>query len=153
MRPALTALISGLLFAAGLAISGMTRPEKVVGFLDFAGDWDPSLALVMASSIGVTATAWRIRRRRAAPLLAPADSQPSLTKIDGRLLAGSAIFGVGWGMTGMCPGPMIGAAGTGMHVALVALPSMLAGMALFRLWEWATANAGMKRSTEESSES
>jgi uncharacterized membrane protein YedE/YeeE len=103
----LFALLSGLVFGIGLAVSGMTDPAKVRGFLDLAGRWDPSLAFVMIGAIGVHAIALRLVLKRPAPMLAKAFDLPPLAAIDRRLIAGAAIFGVGWGLAGVCPGPAI----------------------------------------------
>jgi uncharacterized membrane protein YedE/YeeE len=119
---ALGAIAAGLLFGAGLLLSGMTRPAKVLGFLDLFGDWDPSLALVMAGAIGVHALGYRLVRRRAVPLADDRFWVPERGAIDARLLFGSALFGVGWGLSGYCPGP-----------ALVSLASAAPGVLLFVL--------------------
>jgi uncharacterized protein len=133
VKEGVVALASGLVFAFGLALAGMTQPSKVVGFLDVTGDWDPSLALVMAGALSVVFVAQRLARRRAAPLFAPAFPGPPPSVIDARLLGGAAIFGVGWGLSGFCPGPALVSLGAGMHAALVFVPAVLAGMALFQL--------------------
>ena len=103
----LGALMSGLLFGAGLVMSGMTKPQKVLGFLDVFGNWDPSLLFVMAGAIAVHAVGHRLVRRRPAPLADTAFSLPGQTAIDKRVLVGAALFGVGWGLTGYCPGPAV----------------------------------------------
>lgn len=124
-----SALVAGALFAAGLVLSGMVRPSKVLGFLDVAGEWDPSLAFVMVGAIGVHAIAHVLARRRTAPFAAP--SFPAyLTRLDAPLLGGAALFGIGWGLAGYCPGPALVSAAAGMREALLFLPAMLAGMAL-----------------------
>jgi len=119
---ALGAIAAGLLFGAGLLLSGMTRPAKVLGFLDVFGDWDPSLLLVMAGAIGVHALGYRLVRRRAVPLADVRFWVPERGAIDARLLFGSALFGVGWGLAGYCPGP-----------ALVSLASAAPGVLVFVL--------------------
>lgn len=128
-------LAYGLLFAIGLAVSGMARPEKVVGFLDVLGDWDPSLAFVMLGAVSVYGfTHWRLVRRRR-PLLAARFSLPTPGRIDGRLIAGAAVFGVGWGLSGFCPGPALTALGAGTPAALWFAPAMIAGVLVHdRLW-------------------
>jgi uncharacterized membrane protein YedE/YeeE len=127
----LAAWAAGALFALGLVISGMTRPEKVIGFLDVR-QWDASLAFVMAGAIGVHAVLLRLISRRSAPVFAPAFKPAPAKSIGGRLLAGSAIFGVGWGLAGYCPGPAIVAAG-GLNVkAVVFVASMTVGMYVYR---------------------
>ncbi len=129
MKPAsIVALVSGALFAAGLTLSGMTRPEKVLGFLSVTGRWDPSLALVMGGAIAVMAPFVYWTRRRARPLFAATLHEPSATSVDGRLLFGSALFGVGWGLVGYCPGPALSALVTGSIPALAFVAAMLAGL-------------------------
>lgn len=124
-------LASGVLFGLGLALSGMTQPAKVIGFLDVAGDWDPSLGLVMAGAIGFYAPAYRlVERLRAAPVFAAAYALPTSTRIDRSLLAGATLFGAGWGLAGFCPGPGIVAAGTGQVPGLVFVLAMIMGMLL-----------------------
>lgn len=108
----LSALVSGLLFGVGLVVSGMTEPSKVLGFLDVAGAWDPSLAFVMVAAIGVHALGLRAAQRRRAPLADRTFSRAPKARIDAPLLVGATLFGVGWGLSGYCPGP-----------ALVALPA------------------------------
>lgn len=131
MKALLTAWISGVLFAIGLGISGMTDPTKVIGFLDVAGAWDPSLALVMAGAIGVHWLPSVLAFRRGTPLLDTRFHLPAFTRVDGRLVGGAALFGVGWGLAGYCPGPAVVSAGVGVGQAAVFTLSMLGGMALF----------------------
>jgi uncharacterized protein len=120
------ALASGALFGAGLLVSGMTRPDKVIGFLDVLGSWDPSLAFVMIGAIAVHFVAQRLMHRRPAPLYAPKWSIPSRRDIDLRLIAGAAIFGAGWGIAGYCPGPAVTSLASGGG-AIVFVIAMLAG--------------------------
>jgi uncharacterized membrane protein YedE/YeeE len=127
---AAAALLSGLLFALGLGLGGMTQPAKVVGFLDVAGHWDPSLACVMAGALAVHGLLGRLVRRRPAPVLASRFVLPTRTDLDGSLLVGAALFGVGWGLVGFCPGPAVTALGGGMPEAAMFVPAMLAGMAV-----------------------
>jgi hypothetical protein len=137
------ALVVGVLFGLGLAISGMLNPTKVLGFLDLAGAWDPTLAVVMAAGLGVNALAYRLTMRRAKPVLAAAFQVPTRKDIDLRLVLGSAIFGVGWGIAGICPGPALASLGAGAWSGsgllepgiLVFVAAMLAGMGLFSLIE------------------
>ncbi|MEK8034974.1 YeeE/YedE family protein [Ideonella sp. DXS29W] len=124
---------SGLIFGAGLLVSGMANPAKVLGFLDLAGPWDPSLALVMLGAIGVAAPAFALARRRGQSLLGLPMQLPEPKAIDRRLVGGSLLFGLGWGLVGFCPGPSIVALGMGQVKAVVFVLAMLAGMALF---EW-----------------
>ena len=135
-------LVAGFLFGAGLLVSGMADPAKVLGFLDLFGAWDPSLALVMAGAVGVGLVGFPFatRRARAALGLPMRMTAPAARPIDRRLLAGAAIFGVGWGLVGFCPGPALVALASGSPRAILFVASMLAGMAAF---EWL---AGARRS-------
>jgi uncharacterized membrane protein YedE/YeeE len=130
MRSSLSAFLSGLLFAIGLGISGMTDPANVLGFLDVAGDWDFRLALLMAGAIAVHAALRPLIMRRARPLFAPAFPSFSVTRVDRKLVAGAALFGVGWGLGGYCPGPVLTSLASGTVQVLVFVPAMLAGMYL-----------------------
>ena len=123
-----TALLAGLLFGIGLIVSGMSDPAKVLGFLDLAGPWDPSLALVMAGAIAVGWVAFRLAGRRSTSLLGLKMNLPGATQIDRRLIAGSLMFGVGWGIAGFCPGPALVALGMGQAKAVVFVLAMLAGI-------------------------
>jgi len=127
---ATAALASGLIFELGLAVSGMMNPAKVIGFLDVAGDWDPTLAFVMAGALLVAVPAYRLVPRRGRPILEEKFSLPEKKAIDAPLLGGSALFGVGWGIVGFCPGPAIAALGTGLLPVFAFVAAMLAGMAL-----------------------
>lgn len=124
----LVTYLAGLIFGVGLCISGMNRPEKVLGFLDIAGLWDPSLAFVMAGAIGVAFFAFRLAAMRARAWLGDPMRLPTSTNVDRRLLAGSAIFGLGWGLAGVCPGPAIVDLGFLDPRAAVFVVAMLAGM-------------------------
>ena len=128
MKANLVAFGAGSLFAVGLAISGMTKPSKVVGFLDIAGAWDPSLAFVMIGAIAVHFLAQRLIRRRAFPVFDTKFHLPTRKDIDVRLLLGAALFGVGWGLGGFCPGPALVTAAGGAMGALVFVGAMTAGM-------------------------
>jgi uncharacterized membrane protein YedE/YeeE len=133
MRPGV-AFACGALFAIGLAISGMTQPAKVIGFLDLTGAWDPSLALVMVGAIGVFLPVHRWSRRRAAPLIAGASfSHLEASRVDARLIAGAALFGLGWGAAGYCPGPALASVTAGGSAVLVFLGAMVAGTLAARL--------------------
>ena len=123
--------IAGFLFAAGLVISGMTQPSKVVGFLDVFGDWDASLALVMGGAVGVHALAYRWVKGKSSPLLAPTFQIPTKNDIDGKLIMGSALFGVGWGLAGYCPGPAISSTVVGDPRTLIFVASLLGTMAIY----------------------
>ena len=132
----LTSLLAGLLFGLGLIVSGMANPAKVLGFLDLAGAWDPSLALVMGGAIGVGMLAFLVARRRVVSLLGAQMPLSASRQIDRRLVAGSLLFGIGWGVAGFCPGPALVALGMGLPKALVFVAAMLLGMALFEALEW-----------------
>jgi uncharacterized membrane protein YedE/YeeE len=122
------ALVAGLLFGVGLGVSGMARPTKVLAFLDVAGAWDPTLAFVMIGAIGIHALAVLVAKRRRAPLGGQAFGWPDVTAIDMPLVAGSALFGVGWGLGGYCPGPALLGAASGNLGAAVFVVAMVAGM-------------------------
>jgi uncharacterized membrane protein YedE/YeeE len=130
-------LIAGVLFGAGLTLSQMVDPAKVLGFLDFAGiadgTWDPSLAFVMAGALAVSAVGYRLVFRRAAPLMAAHFTLPTRKDIDARLVAGAAVFGVGWGLAGYCPGPAVAALAFGNAEVLAFVVAMLVGMGVFQL--------------------
>jgi uncharacterized membrane protein YedE/YeeE len=129
------AFIAGLVFGVGLIVAGMANPAKVLGFLDLAGAWDPSLAFVMMGAIAVGAVAFAVARRRTASWIGLPIQWPSTRTIDRRLLGGSALFGVGWGLAGFCPGPAVVALGAGYGKAAVFVGAMLLGMAAFELIE------------------
>ncbi len=125
------ALFSGLIFGLGLVIAGMANPAKVLAFLDLAGDWDPSLALVMVGAFAVGAVAFAIAKRRTTSLSGAPMQLPTARHIDFRLIGGSALFGVGWGLAGICPGPALVLIGAGAAKGWIFLAAMLAGMLLF----------------------
>ena len=129
------AAIVGLVFGLGLLVSGMADPHKVLGFLDLAGAWDPSLALVMAGAIAVAAPAFFWARKRRVSLLGAPMQLPTATRLDRRLVLGSLLFGAGWGVAGFCPGPGLVALGMGVPQAFVFVLAMLAGMLLFEAIE------------------
>ena len=131
----LSALIVGLVFGIGLIVSGMTDPSKVLGFLDPAGNWDPSLAFVMGGAILVGLLAFRVAGRRERSLLGEAMRLPTATRIDRRLVLGSLAFGAGWGLAGYCPGPALASLAAGGSKPLIFTLAMLAGMGLFELLE------------------
>jgi uncharacterized membrane protein YedE/YeeE len=130
-----TSFLAGLVFGLGLLISGMASPAKVLGFLDIAGQWDPSLALVMVGAIAVGLVAFTVARRRAVSLLGFEMKLPTARHIDRRLIIGSLLFGIGWGVAGLCPGPALVTLGTGQPKSVVFLAAMLAGMGIFELLE------------------
>jgi len=132
-RRILPPLASGALFGAGLAAGGMTDPARVRGFLDLFGNWDPTLAFVMGGAVLVMAIAWRFQARMARPLFGERFALPDRSDLDGKLIAGSALFGVGWGIAGLCPGPAVASLALAPSNALPFVAAMLAGMALHRI--------------------
>jgi uncharacterized membrane protein YedE/YeeE len=130
---ALFAFVAGLVFGIGLLVSGMVNPAKVIGFLDLAGRWDPSLALVMAGAVAIGAIGFFVAARRKTTVLGTPMLLPTTRPVDRRLVVGGAVFGVGWGLAGFCPGPALVALGTGHLKAIVFVAAMLAGMLAF---EW-----------------
>ena len=132
MMHALTSFAAGLVFGTGLIVSGMSDPGKVIGFLDLAGNWDPSLAFVMGGAILVGFFAFRFARKRARSFFGGAMRLPTSDDIDRRLVLGSIVFGAGWGLAGFCPGPAFTALTTGGNAALFFVASMLVGMAAAR---------------------
>jgi len=129
------AFVAGLVFGLGLIVAGMANPAKIIGFLDIAGTWDPSLALVMVGAIAVGLVAFALARRRTMSALGLPMQLPSQRTIDARLVGGSLVFGVGWGLAGFCPGPAIAALGAGYAKAAVFVVAMLLGMGAFELIE------------------
>lgn len=127
------ALIAGLLFGAGLAVSGMMDPARVRGFLDLFGDWDPTLAFVMGGAMLPMAVAWRIRGRLSAPIAAPEFDLPATDQLDRQLAAGAVLFGAGWGISGLCPGPALANLAIAPTQALIFVAAMVVGMAIHRM--------------------
>jgi uncharacterized protein len=130
--PSVISLISGVLFGIGLVVSGMSNPAKVLNFLDVFGTWDPSLAFVMAGALIVTAIGYRLAWRQPKPVLADAFDLPVSQVIDARLLIGAATFGIGWGLSGFCPGPAVTSLALLAPGTLVFVPTMLIGMGIAR---------------------
>ena len=130
-----TSLLAGLVFGLGLILSGMADPAKVLGFLDLAGPWDPSLALVMVGAIGVGFAAFTFAKQQTRSILGLELKLPTARHIDRRLVGGSLLFGAGWGMAGFCPGPALAALGMGELKAGVFVAAMLLGMAIFEFLE------------------
>lgn len=135
----LASLLTGLLFGLGLAVSGMTDPQKVLGFLDITGDWNPSLMLVLGGAVGTSLLGFYLIKKRGTPLLADHLHLPGQTRITASLLIGSAIFGIGWGISGYCPGPAVALLANPNWETLVFLPSLLVGHCLQR---WVAARLG-----------
>ena len=132
MARCLAALLSGVLFGLGLAISGMTDPAVVLGFLDLFGDFNPALMFVLGGAVGTTMLAFRLVLRRPAPLLEDRFQLPTRKDIDARLVIGAGLFGIGWGLAGYCPGPALVSAGALVDTALVFVPVMLVSGVLTR---------------------
>jgi uncharacterized protein len=133
MNRVLAALAAGLLFGAGLALSDMINPARVLAFLDVAGNWDPTLAFVMAGALLPSAGGYWLARRMKRPALADEFSIPAGRKIEPKLIAGAALFGIGWGLVGLCPGPAVAALGFGLWQPWLFVAAMLAGMFVHRL--------------------
>jgi uncharacterized membrane protein YedE/YeeE len=133
MPAILSALASGLLFGLGLIVSQMVNPAKVLGFLDVFGNWDPSLAFVMGGAVAVSALGTVLARRRGGPVLSSRLEIPTRRDLDPRLIVGAALFGIGWGLVGLCPGPALTAISFGPWQVLVFVAAMIAGMGVFRI--------------------
>lgn len=131
----LFAFFFGLLFGVGMIVAGMANPAKVLGFLDLAGLWDPSLALVMGGAIAVGLGAFAVAKRRALSLLGLPMQLPGARHIDTRLVGGNVLFGIGWGLAGICPGPGLVLLGAGMSEGVIFVVAMLAGMAVYEVIE------------------
>ena len=126
-------LASGVLFGMGLTVSGMIDPQRVRGFLDVFGDWDPTLAFVMGGAVLVMAAAWRLQARMTKPIFGEGFSLPDRTDLDPRLLTGAVVFGIGWGVAGLCPGPAVASLVLSPAHALPFVAAMLAGMLLQKI--------------------
>lgn len=133
MNQNIVSFIVGLVFAVGLAISGMTQPQKVIGFLDLFGNWDPSLVFVMGGAIAVHAVVYFFATKKPHPILAVEWSIPNKKEITPALIIGSILFGMGWGLGGYCPGPAMTSLGTLSQSIVTFIPSMIAGMLVFKL--------------------
>lgn len=147
MRRVILALVAGTMFGAGLAISGMADPMRVRGFLDVLGHWDPTLAFVMVGALLPTALAWQITRRRAAPFADDKFHLPQADRIDASLLAGAALFGIGWGIAGLCPGPAIADLAIRPIPAAIFVLAMIGGFGLHRLVAAMPARPSLKGSS------
>jgi uncharacterized membrane protein YedE/YeeE len=143
----IASFLSGLIFGAGLLISGMTEPEKVLGFLDIFGAWDATLAFVMAGAVAVAATGFALALRRGTPMLAAKYRWPTRSDIDAPLVTGAVLFGLGWGLVGICPGPaIVNLAGLGLPMT-VFVAAMIFGMVGFELWHTQSATADAPKSS------
>lgn len=142
---ALMSFVAGLVFGIGLLLAGMSNPAKVLGFLDLAGSWDPSLAFVMAGAIAIGVVAFAWVRRHSLSLLGLPVQLPTTRQVDRRLVVGNLVFGVGWGLAGICPGPALTLIGAGVPAGWIFGAAMLAGMALFELIERVPSGIGASR--------
>lgn len=140
----------GAIMAVGFALGGVTRPETIVGFLDFTGDWNPAVLGVMGAALAVTFVAYRLIWRRGRPLLAPKFYLPTRNDIDARLVGGAALFGFGWGLVGLCPGPALSAVGQGSLSVVVWLVALFAGMGLYQLFDRAMQRRAANREAPSS---
>ncbi|CNH59632.1 gene II and x proteins [Yersinia thracica] len=131
----LFSLLAGLVFGLGLIVAGMANPAKVLGFLDIAGLWDPSLALVMAAAVAIATLGFGWAKKRKTSLLGQPLQLPTSTRIERRLIGGSLLFGIGWGLAGICPGPALVLLGAGIYKGVIFVAAMVAGMAIFSLIE------------------
>jgi uncharacterized membrane protein YedE/YeeE len=125
-------LLGGALFGLGLTVSGMVNPQKVIGFLDFAGDWDPTMAFVFGGALLVAIPAFRLIFKRQHPVLADDFDLPAKDSLHASLLGGAALFGIGWGLSGLCPGPSVTALASGLLPMFAFVAAMIAGMALYK---------------------
>src|SRR5215204_2327681 len=125
-------LLGGTLFGLGLSVSEMVNPQKVIGFLNFAGNWDPTLAFVFGGALLVAIPAFRLILKRQHPVLADEFELPTKKEVDGRLLGGAALFGIGWGLSGFCPGPAVTALASGLLPVFAFVAAMVVGMAAYR---------------------
>jgi hypothetical protein len=133
IRPLAFALAAGALFGAGLAVSGMADPQRVRGFLDLFGAWDPTLAFVMGGALIPMAIAWRLQKRMPSPMAAERFTLPTARDLEPRLVGGAALFGIGWGVAGLCPGPALADLAVAPVPAAIFVAAMLGGMILHRL--------------------
>lgn len=131
----LTAFVAGLIFGTGLLVAGMANPAKVLAFLDIAGSWDPSLAFVMIGAIGIGTPAFFIAKRKSVSWLGEKMQLPTSQVIDARLIGGSVLFGIGWGIAGICPGPALVLLGAGVTKGIIFVLAMIAGMLIFQALE------------------
>lgn len=148
-REAIPALLSGVIFGAGLALGGMTDPARVRGFLDLFGDWDPTLAFVMGGAVLVMAIVWRIQPRLVRPLFAESFAVPSRRDLTPSLIGGAVLFGIGWGIAGLCPGPGLAALAIEPLSAGIFVASLLIGMAIARVFESKPSGSGRDRGSAQ----
>lgn len=151
MLQAMTVFVAGLVFAAGLVLGGMTQPQKIIGFLDVTGNWDPSLAFVMLGAVGLHAVAYRLIVRRSRPLFSDRFLVPKRSDLDRPLVLGALLFGIGWGLGGYCPGPALVATGAGVPDAAIFVAALMGGHWLFgrfHRWSHRRAAQGTPKATE-----
>jgi uncharacterized membrane protein YedE/YeeE len=132
---ALASFLCGLIFGSGLMISGMTQPAKVLGFLDIFGRWDPTLAFVMAGALSISSVGYTLARRQRRPVIEAQHFWPNRTDIDRPLVVGSVLFGIGWGLAGLCPGPALENLASPSLRVIVFVMAMIGGMSLLDLWQ------------------
>jgi uncharacterized membrane protein YedE/YeeE len=148
MKALATTFFAGLLVALGMGVAGMTQPTKLIGFLDFTGAWDPSLLVVLSGAVLTFGAAYKLSRRRTRPFLAPKFAIPTRRDIDFPLVVGASLFGIGWGITGICPGLAIIEVVSGSISIWVFLSAMVAGMVLFRLYDaWSQKRRNQEKHT------
>lgn len=133
LKQVLASLVAGILFGGGLALSGMINPDRVLSFLDIAGHWNPALAFVLFGAVSVSAVSYWVAGRRARPLFASNFDIPQSDRFDARLVCGAALFGIGWGLAGFCPGPALASLSLGIPSSFVFVATMLVGMLLARI--------------------
>jgi uncharacterized protein len=138
---ALASFVCGLIFGSGLMISGMTQPAKVLGFLDIFGRWDPTLAFVMAGALAVSSVGYALARRQIRPVIAAQHFWPKKNHINRPLVIGSVLFGIGWGLVGLCPGPALENLASLSPRVFVFVTAMIAGMSVFDIWQWRASSA------------
>ena len=138
---AVASFLCGLIFGSGLLISGMTQPAKVLGFLDIFGRWDPTLAFVMAGALAVSSVGYALARRQIRPVIAAQHFWPKKTDINRPLVIGSLLFGIGWGLVGLCPGPALENLASLSPRVFVFVMAMIAGMSVFDMWQWQATSA------------
>jgi hypothetical protein len=144
LKPTLASLVAGILFGVGLALSGMINPDRVLGFLDIAGRWNPALAFVLFGAVSVSAVSYWFAGRRVRPVFAANFDLPQNNQIDARLVGGAALFGIGWGLAGFCPGPALASLSLGIPGSFVFVATMLLGMLLARIVPGASATRGLR---------
>jgi len=145
LRKLILSFLAGTLFGLGLCVSQMIDPQKVIAFLDVSGNWDPSLAFVMIGALLVTVISFPLVLRRPSPFWGECFAVPATRKIDGPLITGSILFGIGWGLAGLCPGPAIAGLAYGMHKSIIFVLAMISGMIIYQIWSnWTISKSSQK---------